>query len=261
MSGAPARCGGLVGGAAGAPCAALGCARCGAPVLHLDGVALLAPPGADLRALQDGDPLTWLAQGAFEPEARAYACACAWTTVVGPPAAPDAARAPWSCRGHDHAGVQPRVRPWAEVVPAAARAHLCAGRWLVADTVYEGRPGGGGWQRGWGDAAEGELAPEALNALVAKLGAASPRWLARQLAPPGWTDRPLYAAFVQGWRHGDLDSEALAGTFADVPSLLAGLRRLAQARAPGEGLSRLVVAGVLRREGYVSRLDHPEPSR
>ncbi len=226
-------------------------------MLHLDGVALLAQPGADLQALQDGDPLTWLAQGAFEPAARAYACRCAWTTMVGPPARPDAARAPWSCRGHGVGGAAPEVRPWAEVLQGAARAHLRAGGWLVLDFAYEGLPGGGARRRGWVDPAELELAPGALDALVARLGAASPRWLARQLAPPAWTDRPLYAALVQGWRHGDLDSEALAGTFADAPSLLAALRRLAQERAPSSGVERLVVPGVLLRAGYASRLDHP----
>jgi len=277
MSGTSPRCAGLVSGTArailrgpadaapgpGLPCENLACEGCGAPVLHLDGVRFMSSPAAGLEALHASlDPLGWLALGAFDPAARAYACRCAWANAASEaaPPAPEGAAAPqWSCRGHGAPGPRPRLLSWSEVLRPALRAHLRAERWLVlAQEAYLGTADGGARRCSFDRVpADHVVDPGEAALLIDRLATFGARWVARQVAPPLWTTRPLYAAYLQDWKHGDVDGQSLKGTFADVPSLLTALRSIVPPRSPTSSIDQMAVPGLLLRDGYACVDEHP----
>lgn len=241
------------------PCSRLVCSRCESAVLHVDGIAIELPQGESLRAEHDSlDPLEWLSAGDFSKGARTYACRCAWGTVhgVSPARDLDTKRvAHWSCSGHPAAGdatERPVMRSLAAAVASRLPEHLRRGGWIASSSdAYEGLQGGGLRRHRWTDDGASEVTTAESAELLARFVQYGLRSFARQLAPPRWTSRELYAAFLQGWVHGMLDGQSFEGAHPDVPSLLAGLRAL-RLRRSSSGYQYMPVAGLMHRIGYMS---------
>jgi len=86
-------------------CAHLVCARCGAEVIHLDGVRLerdLPTPSelATLRGATDLDACPLLTRAGAAEKFRVYACACFAAETAGASPAAWVDDVDWSCGGH-----------------------------------------------------------------------------------------------------------------------------------------------------------------
>lgn len=244
------------------PCSALVCRSCGAPVVHVDHLAHQLGRGAALMDAFDAlDPLAFVRVSHFARDARLYACRCHTARVLG---LTDTGRLDlldidsWTCAGHPSPTPARRVRPLVEVLPAAAAAHLRDGRWLLlGDRALHGRSDGAArvWPFDGGDPSE--LTEAALAATVARLVAQRPRWTARQVAPPGFPTPPLFAMFLEGWKHGDLDSQSFAASFADAGALVTAMRARASSLPAPDSIAYVLAPGLLTSAGYEAFVDHP----
>jgi hypothetical protein len=243
------------------PCNALVCRACGAAVVHVDHLAHRLGRGAALTEAVDAlDPLSFVRVSLFSQSARLYACRCHATQVQG---LTDTGRLDlhdidtWTCAGHPPAAPSRQVRPLVEVLPAAVTAHLRGGNWLLlGDRALEGRADGAAWVIPFDGGDPSVLAEPDLVATVARLAAQRPRWTARQVAPPCFATPPLFAMFLEGWKHGDLDSQSFEGSFADASALVAAMRARALSLPAPDSVAYVLAPGLLTSAGYLAFVDH-----
>lgn len=242
------------------PCNALVCGACGAPVLHLDGITIELGRGAVVPHLHDTlDPLGFVSAGHFHRAARAYACRCAATSVMG---LTDTGRLDvkdidhWGCGGHPPAQPRPTLRSLDEVVRPALERHLRAGGWIAwFDHALEGLGDGSARRWPFDDGERTTLTPEAVAAASAALARRSPRWIARQVAAPAFGADALYAIYLQGWKHGDLDSDAFVCVARDVATLTREIRERAQTLPRPDTIAYRYAPALRTWSGYDSYLD------
>lgn len=243
------------------PCNALACSGCGASVMHVDHLAHQLGRGAALTAEVDSrDPLAFFRVSHVDRASRLYACRCHalnvdWLTDTGRLDLHDIDR--WGCSGHPPPAGHARVRALAEVLPDATRLHLRQGGWLLlGDSALHGQEAGRVVRWPF-DANEATPLDDAqLEPLIARLVAQRPRWTARQVAPPRFATGHLFAMFLEGWKHGDLDSQQFEGTFADAAELVTKLRARATTLPPPDSIEYRLSAGLLTSAGYEAFVDH-----
>jgi hypothetical protein len=230
-------------------------------VVHVDHLAHQLGRGAALTEAVDAlDPLRFVRASHFARGVRLYACRCHATQVHG---LTDTGRLDlhdidtWTCAGHPPPTPSRHVRPLAEVLPAAVIAHLRGGNCLLlGDRALEGRADGAAWVIPFDGSDPTALAEPDLVATVARLAVQRPRWTARQVAPPCFATAPLFAMFLEGWKHGDLDSQTFEGSFADAGALAAALRARALSLPAPDSVAYVVAPGLLTSAGYLAFVDH-----
>jgi hypothetical protein len=243
------------------PCNALACRTCGAAVVHIDDLAHPLGRGAALTEAVDAlDPLAFVRVSHFAQGSRLYACRCSATSVE---ALTDTGRLDlhdidtWACAGHPPPARHPRVRPYAEVLPAAVASHLRGGGWLLlGDGALEGRGDDGAWLWPFDGGDARALAEPEVTARVSRLVAQLPRWTARQVAPPCFASPPQFAMFLEGWKHGDLDSQSCEGRFADAASLVTAIRARASSLPAPHSIAYRLAPGLLTLSGHLAFVDH-----
>ncbi len=243
------------------PCNALACRTCGAAVVHMDDLAHQLGRGAALTEAVDAlDPLAFVRVSHFARGSRLYACRCSATRVQG---LTDTGRLDlhdidtWACAGHPPPARRPRVRPFAEVLPAAVASHLRDKGWLLlGDRALQGRGDGGAWEWSFDGGDVRALAEPEVTATVSRLVTQRPRWTARQVAPPCFASPPRFAMFLEGWKHGDLDSQSFEGGFADAASLVTAIRARALSLPAPDSIAYVLAPGLLALSGYLAFVDH-----
>ncbi len=243
------------------PCNALACRTCGAAVVHVDDLAHRLGRGAALTEAVDAlDPLAFVRVSHIARGSRLYACRCCAANVQG---LTDTGRLDlhdidtWACAGHPPITRHPRVRPFTEVLPAAVAAHLRGGGWLLfGESALEGRGDGGAsaWSFDGGEVLP--LAEPDVTARISRLVTHRPRWTARQVAPPWFTSPPPFAMFLEGWKHGDLDSQSFEGSFDDAGALVAAIRARATSLPAPDSIAYVLAPGLLALSGYLAFVDH-----
>lgn len=243
------------------PCNALACSRCGAPVVHVDHLAHHLGRGAALTEEVDSlDPLAFFRVARVDRASRLYACRCQAANVRG---LTDPGRLDlhdidtWGCAGHPPAAGHARVRSLEEVLPEATRLHLRRGGWLLlGDAGLHGEEDGRARRWPFDGGGATQLSEAQLGELVAKLVVQRPRWTARQVAPPRFPTAPLFAMYLEGWKHGDLDSQQFEGTQADAGELVAKIRARATTLPAPDSIAYRLSAALLTNSGYQAFVDH-----
>ena len=100
------------------------------------------------------------------------------------------------------------------------------------------------------------LAEPDVTARISRLVTHRPRWTARQVAPPCVTSPPPFAMFLEGWKHGDLDSQSFEGSFADAGALVAAIRARATSLPAPDSIAYVLAPGLLALSGYLAFADH-----
>jgi hypothetical protein len=62
--------------------------------------------------------------------------------------------------------------------------------------------------------------------------------------------------FLEGWKHGDLDSQSFEGGFADAASLVTAIRARAPSLPAPDSIAYVLAPGLLALSGYLAFVDH-----